>query len=82
MCYGHMKTSGWIEFQYKLPYSAIDGRTPPYDFPVVVATKFNDKISYEINTARIISETYIKHPALREFIRAWRPIEEYIEPRG
>lgn len=77
-----MKTSGWIEFQYKLPYSAIDGRTPPYDFPILVARGLGDKVSYVVTTAKEASEMYNTHPRLRENLLAWRPIEEYKKPRG
>lgn len=77
-----MKTSGWIEFQYKLPYSAIDGRTPPYDFPILVAQRLGDKISYVVTTAKEASKLYDVYPRIRGNLLAWRPIEEYIEPRG
>lgn len=79
-----MKTDGWIEFKYKLPYSAIEGRTPPYDFPILVAirVRLSDPISYEVSTAKEITEHYNFHPEIQQNFKAWRPIDEYIEPRN
>ena len=33
-----MKNSGWISFDYKLPYSCIEGRCVAYDFPILVVS--------------------------------------------
>lgn len=79
-----MKTSGWIEFVYKLPYSAIEGRTPPYDFPILVAIRVRpgDPISYEVSTAKKITEHYLQYPRIQPNFKAWKPIDEYVEPRG
>lgn len=79
-----MKTSGWIEFTYKLPYSAVEGRTPPYDFPILVAirVKPSNPISYKVSTAKEITEYYNKYPRIQPNFKAWRPIDEYVEPRG
>lgn len=77
-----MKGTGWIEFKYKLPYSAIEGRTPPYDFPVLVAQQLGDKVSYVVTTAKEVSTIYNEYPRYRENLAAWQAIEEYQGPRG
>lgn len=74
-----MNTKGWIDFRYKLPYSAIEGRTPPYDFPVLVAVKRGGTIMYITGTARGITKRYKNDPI--NYL-AWLPIEEYDGPRG
>lgn len=79
-----MKTSGWIQFTYKPPYSAIDGREPPYDFPVLVALRVrsHEPISYEVWSAKKITEHYKECPRLQPNIIAWQGIDEYTEPGG
>lgn len=80
-----MKTSGWIQFTYKPPYSAIEGRKPPYDFPVLVAFRMrpDEPISYEVWPAKAVTEFYNSlEPELQKHIKAWQGIDEYEEPRG
>ncbi len=73
-----MKGTGWIKFKYKLPYSAVKGRTPPYDFPVLIAIEVDGKISYEVVNAKKISEIYTNDVELQDHIQAWQAIEPLI----
>lgn len=34
-----MKSTGWIDFTYKLPYVNVNGGDAPYDYPIIVALK-------------------------------------------
>ena len=78
-----MKNTGWITFVNKLPYSAVDDRAPAYDFPILVAYDVpGGPINYEVSTAKLITEHYLKFPKMQPNILAWRPIDEYVKPRG
>lgn len=79
-----MKCTGWIEFSYKLPYENVFGGDAPYDYPILVAirVKPSDPISYKVSTAKEITEYYNKYPRIQPNFKAWKPIDEYEEPRG
>lgn len=34
-----MKSAGWIDFEYKLPYVNVNGGDAPYDYPIIVALR-------------------------------------------
>ena len=77
-----MKSTGWIKFTNKLPYSAIDDRTPAYDFPILVALKVGQRMSYQVSTAKEATHIYSEFTRTQECFKAWRPIEEYEESRS
>ncbi len=84
-----MKTTGWIEFSYKLPYSNIEGRQAAYDFPIVVVSdimriqslefnmEYNGKF-YRLDMAKHITEIYnISPPDQRGHFLVWLPMDVY-----
>lgn len=34
-----MKSAGWIDFKYKLPFVNVNGGDAPYDYPIIVALR-------------------------------------------
>lgn len=71
-----MKKSGWIEFQYKPPYSAVQGRVPPdMNFLVVVAIKVGDHI-FDYKLLDAIEATNLYHQEPDKYV-AWTPVYEY-----
>lgn len=70
-----MKSSGWIRFENKTPYSGCyKDRVIPYDFPVVVAISNHHEIVYKVLTASIATERYDRGD--RSLI-AWMSFESF-----
>ena len=71
-----MKSTCWIRFSDKLPYSSIPGRKPPYDFPVLVAMRIytGGPVLYEVWDARQVT---LRYTAGDTRYVAWMGITEY-----
>lgn len=72
-----MKKIGWVEFRWKPPHSAVQGRPLPEDFRVVVARKGPQGTEYELMSATDATDRWMKEP---DIYLAWTPIYDYDNP--
>ena len=63
----------WIDFSYKPPISAVEGRPRPNDFTIIVAMKDEDRVKYEVMSAKLAMTLYTSGHNLL----AWRILDPY-----
>ena len=59
----------WIDFSYKPPISAVEGRPLPNDFTIIVAMKDEDRVKYEVMSAKLAMTLHS--------LLAWRILDPY-----